>query len=62
MKRLKIAYISIYDSTDVHKWSGLGYYIAKTLEKYVGDIDYIGNLKTKRFVNYELKRIVDKIF
>ena len=62
MKRLKIAYVSIYDSTDVHKWSGLGYYIAKTLEKHVGDIDYIGNLEIKRFIDYELKRVVNKIF
>jgi glycosyltransferase involved in cell wall biosynthesis len=61
MKRLKIAYVSIYDSTDIHKWSGLGYYIAKTLEKHVGDVEYIGNLKTKRFWNYELKRLTNKI-
>ncbi len=62
MKRLKIAYVSIYDSTDVHNWSGLGYYIAKALEKHVGDIDFIGNLKTKRFMDYEFKRAASKIF
>lgn len=62
MKRLKIAYVSIYDSTDIHKWSGLGYYIAKALEKHIGDLDYIGNLKTKRFVDYEFKRIINKLF
>jgi glycosyltransferase involved in cell wall biosynthesis len=62
MNRLKIAYISVYDSTDVHNWSGLGYYIAKSVEKYVGDVDYIGNLKTKRFIDYEIKRIIYKVF
>lgn len=62
MSRLKIAYISVYDSRDVHNWSGLGYYIAKTLEKYVGDLDYIGNLKTKKFFKYEVKRFINKVF
>lgn len=62
MKRLKIAYLTDYDPTDIHNWSGLGYYIAKTIEKYVGDVEYIGNLKTRRFLSYEFKRIINKIF
>lgn len=61
MKRLKIAYISVYDSSDVHNWSGLGYYIAKSLEKNVGDLDFIGNLKTKKFIEYVFKRALNKL-
>lgn len=44
MKRLKIAYVSIYDARDVNNWSGTGYYMAKTVEKHLGDIDYIDRL------------------
>lgn len=62
MKQLKIAYVTTYNAKDVHKWSGLGYFIAKTIEKNIGSVDYIGNLETKRFFEYELKRITSKIF
>lgn len=61
MSRYKIAYVSVYDSNDVHNWSGLGYYIAKSLEKNVGDLDYVGNLKTRRFIEYEIKKAVNKL-
>lgn len=61
MKRLKIAYVSVYDSTDVHNWSGLGYFIAKAIENSLGSLDYIGNLETKIFFEYELKRIGSKL-
>lgn len=61
MKRLKIAYVTVYDAKDIHNWSGLGYYIAKTLEKHVGDLDYIGNLRTKKFAIPEAKRILNKL-
>lgn len=61
MNKLKIAYISVYDANDVHNWSGLGYYIAKTLEKNVGELDYIGNLTTKKFLEYEIKRVANKL-
>jgi len=52
MKQLKIAYIITYDAENVNNWSGLGYYISKIVEKYLGDVDYIVNLKTKRFKNF----------
>lgn len=61
MNKLKIAYISVYDANDVHNWSGLGYYIAKALEKNVGELDYIGNLTTKKFFEYEIKRVANKL-
>ncbi len=30
---MKVAYVTTYDSRDVHHWSGLGYYIARALER-----------------------------
>ena len=61
MKRLNIAYVTPYDAKNVHNWSGLGYYIAKAIEKYVGNVDYIGNLKTRRYLKNELKRVISKV-
>ncbi len=61
MSRLKIAYVTTYDAADVHKWSGLGYFIAKAIENNLGPLHYIGNLETKRFFDYELKRIGSKL-
>jgi glycosyltransferase involved in cell wall biosynthesis len=61
MNRLKIAYVTTYDASDVHRWSGLGYFIAKAIENSLGSLDFIGNLETKRFFEYELKRIGGKL-
>jgi glycosyltransferase involved in cell wall biosynthesis len=41
----KISYVTEYDARDVHNWSGLGYYIAKSLQSQSAHIDYI-NCKT----------------
>src|SRR5882757_6886557 len=30
---MRIAFLTTYDSTNVRNWSGLGYYIAKSLEQ-----------------------------
>jgi glycosyltransferase involved in cell wall biosynthesis len=39
--KLKISYVANFDATDVHSWSGLGYNIAKALEKQNHLLDYI---------------------
>ena len=36
-----IAYVTAYDAHDVHKWSGLGRYIARALESADLDLDYV---------------------
>lgn len=50
---MKISYITTYNSSDVHNWSGLGHFIAKSLEEQDIIIDYIGNLSANP--NYSLK-------
>src|SRR5437762_2971027 len=57
MRKLRIAYVTAYDATDVSNWSGTGYYMAKALEKHVGDVTYIGDLRPRRFVSHDLKRL-----
>ncbi len=42
---MKIAYVTTYDSCDVAKWSGLGYYIFKTLELAGFEVHRTGKLK-----------------
>lgn len=44
---MKIDYVTTYDATDVHNWSGSGYYIANSLIEQEADLNYIGNLKAK---------------
>lgn len=45
---MKISYVTIGNALNIHNWSGLEYYIANTLGKYAGEIDYIGDLKIKK--------------
>src|SRR6266496_4555357 len=54
---MKTAYVTIYDSSDLHAWSGTGHYIRHALQQQGFQIDQIGNLrdvygfisKTKKF-------------
>ncbi len=42
---MKISYVTRYDASDVHNWSGLGHFIARSLEAQHVDIDYVGGLQ-----------------
>jgi glycosyltransferase involved in cell wall biosynthesis len=53
---MKVSYITTYNASDIHNWSGTGYYIAKSLENQNADIDFIGNLKTHVPVVLKLKQ------
>jgi len=57
---IKIAFISIYDSSDVNSWSGTPYYISKTIKKYIGEIEFIGHLDNKNFLINNFKKIYFK--
>jgi len=57
MKKLKVAYVTTYNALDVNSWSGLGYYIAKTVQKHLGEVTYIGDLKTRRYITHIMKSI-----
>jgi glycosyltransferase involved in cell wall biosynthesis len=39
--RRRIAFVTDYDATDVRTFSGVGHFIARTLERHVGDVDYL---------------------
>ena len=44
-RRKKIAYYSINDPLDKRSWSGTTYYFGQTLQKHVGDVDFLGPVK-----------------
>ncbi|MDQ6901826.1 MAG: glycosyltransferase family 4 protein [Bacteroidota bacterium] len=52
--RKKIAYYSINDPLDKRSWSGITYYLGKSLEKNVGDVYFLGPVK--------IPWILDKFF
>jgi glycosyltransferase involved in cell wall biosynthesis len=44
---LKIAYVTTYDASDIHAWSGTGFYIRQVLRSSGFDLECIGNLRTR---------------
>jgi glycosyltransferase involved in cell wall biosynthesis len=43
--RLKIAYFSFNDPLDKRSWSGTTYYLGQTLQRNIGDVDFLGPVK-----------------
>jgi glycosyltransferase involved in cell wall biosynthesis len=41
-RRRKIAYYTINDPLDKRSWSGVTYYLSKTLQQHVGDVEVLG--------------------
>ncbi len=56
-----ISYVTIYDSCDIHQWSGCSYYIAKALTDQGNRLDYIDNLECKADLILRAKRRFYKI-
>lgn len=52
---MKIAYVTTYDASDVHYWSGLGYHMAKALAAADIELDYIGNLDVSPSLSCKVK-------
>jgi glycosyltransferase involved in cell wall biosynthesis len=46
MRRLKIGYISRKDPRNIRSWSGTPYFIVKSLDNHVGDVTYLGEIRT----------------
>jgi glycosyltransferase involved in cell wall biosynthesis len=51
----------MYDATNIGNWSGLGYFIGKTLQQYVGKVTFIGNLKSGRFARHYMRKMIHRI-
>jgi len=52
---MKVAYVTVQDSTNVRSFSGTGYYVPQSLEINGAQVHYIGKLKTKPYLVEKLK-------
>lgn len=52
---MKVAYVTVQDSTNVRSFSGTGYYVPQSLEMNGAQVHYIGKLKTKPYLVEKLK-------
>ncbi|RZK15331.1 MAG: group 1 glycosyl transferase, partial [Flavobacterium sp.] len=57
---MKIGYITLYNSSDLSKWSGLGYYIASALKRENNELHYI-DLSKEKGTGIIVKKRFDKI-
>lgn len=55
---MKISYVTTYDATNILNWSGLGYYMAKSLADQNADLDFVGNLKIQRTLPLLVKKVL----
>lgn len=55
---MKIAYVTTYDASDLHNWSGLGYNIARVLKEEKAEVDFIGNLSVQYDKLTKIKRLI----
>jgi glycosyltransferase involved in cell wall biosynthesis len=53
---MKIAYVTTYDSSNIHEWSGLGSYILKSLQEAGIETESIGDLKDS-YIWAQLSRV-----
>jgi len=53
---MKISYVTTYNVSDVNRWSGTGFNIAKMLGNSGFDIEYIGKLKTNNYLKAKVKQ------
>ncbi|KQS33282.1 glycosyltransferase family 4 protein [Dyadobacter sp. Leaf189] len=58
---MKISYVTSYDASDIHNWSGLGYMIADALRNQDHEVNLIGSLKSSPSAEMYLKKLYYKI-
>jgi glycosyltransferase involved in cell wall biosynthesis len=58
---MKIAYVSVYDASDLGYYSGTAYYLGKALENAGIEVLYIGNLKFHNKLYHKIKAKIYKI-
>ena len=60
---MHVYYATVFDSKNIHYWSGLGYYIGKMLEKEGLTVEYLNDFPIKNKVVHKLKkRLLKNIF
>lgn len=59
---MKLAYVTTYDASDIHAWSGGGYYLSQALMQSGFQIKHIGNLRGTNNIFYRTKTLVYREF
>ncbi len=54
---MKIAYVTTYNASDVHAWSGIGSHLLQAFQNIGLQTVSIGNLKIRNDLSYKLKGI-----
>lgn len=55
--KIKIAFLSVNDPLDKRSWSGTTYYIGQTLQRNVGDVDFLGPVPLPFWLDTTLRAI-----
>lgn len=56
-KRVRIAYYSANDPLDKRSWSGITYYLGQSLQRNIGDVDFLGPVKYPYWLDKTLRGI-----
>ena len=55
--KVRIAYLSVNDPLDKRSWSGTAYYIGQTLQRNIGEVDFLGPVKFPRLLERVLHAV-----
>lgn len=61
MRPIRTAYVTTQDPSDIRSWSGLDYYIAKTLSSQAFELDPLGPLETKYESLFKIKEAAFRV-
>ncbi len=56
-RRLRIAYLCVNDPLDKRSWSGITYYLGQSLQRNVGDVDFLGPIEPSPTVAKMLRAV-----
>ena len=54
-KKVRIAYYCVNDPLDKRSWSGITYYLGQSLQRNIGEVDFIGPVKFPRWLEKVLR-------
>ncbi|MBE9179729.1 glycosyltransferase family 4 protein [Oculatella sp. LEGE 06141] len=54
---MKLAYVTVYDASDIRKWSGSAHYITKALEQQAIEVVYVGSLREYQAYFFKAKQL-----
>ncbi|MBS1659480.1 MAG: glycosyltransferase family 4 protein [Bacteroidetes bacterium] len=54
-RKVKIAYYSVNDPLDRRSWSGITYYLGQSLQRNIGEVDFLGPVKFPRWLDKVLR-------